>query len=138
MATSRRCVMKRLGSTTSARAREMRGLLKEWERSGATLTEFARKRGVRVSTLSWWRFVFRHAGKRAKGRSERTGGPRSRRPKPPRAQPSFFEVKLAGAAIGAAPPVLEVVLRGGQRIRVPRAFDPVTLRALVAALESPC
>lgn len=130
--------MKRLGSTTSARAREMRGLLKEWERSGVTLTEFARKRGVRVSTLSWWRFVFRHARTSAKDRGGRTGQPQSRRPKPPRAQPAFVEVTRAGAAIGSAPPMLEVVLRGGQMIRVPRAFDPVALRAIVSALDSPC
>lgn len=130
--------MKRLGSTTSARAREMRSLLKEWERSGSTLTEFARARGVRASTLSWWRYVFRHAGRRATDSDERTGRPRSRRPSPHSALPSFVEVKRAGAEIDCAPLVLEVVVRGGQMIRVPREFDPVALRAIVSALESPC
>lgn len=43
--------MKGLGSTTSARAREMR--------------EFAQRRNVRPSTLSWWRYVLRQAGERS-------------------------------------------------------------------------
>jgi hypothetical protein len=130
---------RRLGSTASARAREMRGLLEEWERSGLTLTEFGRKRGVRPSTLSWWRYVFRHAGRRRDDRVElsgrgRIGGARSGGPRQ-----LFVEVKLAGTELGSATaPLLEVVLRGGQVIRVPGQFDPATLRAIVFALDSPC
>jgi hypothetical protein len=36
----------------------------------------------------------------------------------------------------AAP--LEIVVRTGQVIRVPAQFDAARLRAVVAALESPC
>ncbi len=51
-----------LGSTTSVRARQMRRVLAGWQRSGLTLREFGEKRGIPLSTLSWWRRVFRYAG----------------------------------------------------------------------------
>jgi hypothetical protein len=53
--------MGRMGSTTSVRARQMRRVLARWQRSGLTLGEFGKKRGILVSTLIWWR-VFRHVG----------------------------------------------------------------------------
>ena len=57
--------MGRMGSTTSVRAREMRRVLLRWQRSGLTLREFGKKRGIQPSTLSWWRRVFRSAGDEA-------------------------------------------------------------------------
>jgi hypothetical protein len=40
----------------------MRRVLERWQRSGLTLREFGEKHGIALSTLSWWRRVFRHAG----------------------------------------------------------------------------
>ena len=54
--------MGRMGSTTSVRARQMRRVLAHWQRSGLRLREFAEQRGIPLSTLSWWRQVFRRAG----------------------------------------------------------------------------
>ena len=54
--------MGRLGSTTSKRAREMRQELGRWKHSGLTLRKYGQERGIPVSTLSWWRRVFRHGG----------------------------------------------------------------------------
>ncbi len=54
--------MGRLGSTTSPRARQMRRVLARWQRSGLTLREFGQQRGFPLSTLTWWRQVFRRAG----------------------------------------------------------------------------
>ena len=54
--------MGRSGSTASPRAREMRRVLGRWQRSGLTLREFGQQRGIPVSTLGWWRQVFRRAG----------------------------------------------------------------------------
>ena len=59
--------MGRMGSTTSVRARQMRRGLAGWQRSGLTLREFGEKRGIPLSTLSWWRRVFRHAGDEERG-----------------------------------------------------------------------
>ena len=57
--------MGRLGSTTSPRARQMRRVLAGWERSGLTLREFGQQHGIVLSTLTWWRQVFRRAGEQA-------------------------------------------------------------------------
>jgi hypothetical protein len=53
--------MRSLGSTISVRARQMRRVLAGWQRSGLTLREFGEKRGIPLSTLTWWRRVFRRA-----------------------------------------------------------------------------
>ena len=54
--------MGRMGSTTSVRARQMRRELARWQRSGLKLREYGQQRGIPLSTLSWWRQVFRRAG----------------------------------------------------------------------------
>jgi predicted transcriptional regulator len=54
--------MGRMGSTTSVRARQMRRVLARWQLSGLTLREFGEKRGIPLSTLSWWQRVFRRTG----------------------------------------------------------------------------
>jgi hypothetical protein len=59
--------MGRLGSTTSARARQMCRVLARWERSGLTLRQFGEQRGIPLSTLTWWRQVFRRAGEPVNG-----------------------------------------------------------------------
>jgi hypothetical protein len=123
-----------LGSTTTKRAREMRGVLDRWARSGLTQREFGDREGMAASTIAWWGHVFRHAGK-----------PRNRSPKHQRrrrrsrqgAAPAFIEVKLEAVTPAQAAP-LEIVVRSGQVIRVPPQFDASSLRAVVAALESPC
>jgi hypothetical protein len=49
------------GSRTTARARQVRRVLAQWERSGLPLTEFARRHGMAASTLTWRRGVYRDA-----------------------------------------------------------------------------
>src|SRR6266481_1021317 len=67
--------MGRMGSTTSVRARQMRRVLAHWQRSGLRLREFGEQRGIPLSTLSWWRQVFRRAGDEGwEGRSRRAPG----------------------------------------------------------------
>ena len=126
--------MARLGSTTTKRAREMRGVLDRWARSGLTQREFGDREGIAASTIAWWGHVFRHVGK-----------PTNRSPKDQRrrlrrrhgAAPAFIEVKLEAVTPAQTAP-LEIVVRSGQVIRVPPQFDAASLRAVVAALESPC
>ena len=62
--------MGRSGSTTSPRAREMRRVLVRWRRSGLTLREFGQQRGIPLSTLTWWRQVFRRAGEQVNAPSK--------------------------------------------------------------------
>jgi len=107
---------KRSGGGETARAREMRTVLREWESSGLTLTEFARQRAVPLSTLTWWRHQLRQ--RRSVG-------------KPTRAV-RFVELRHVSPPAPALP--FEVVLPGHTVIRVGAQFDPAALEQLVKTL----
>ncbi len=121
--------MARPGSTTSARARQMRRVLARWKRSGLTLREFGERHGIALSTLSWWRQVFRRATE-----------PEDSAPASAAAGKAvvFTEVPRPAPTLMMAPPVLEIVLRSGHVLRVPPGFAVAALRAVVAALAPPC
>lgn len=129
--------MARMGSTTTVRARQMRRVLERWQRSGLTRTEFAKREGLAPATLSWWRYVFRHADEVDTGGERGVGRlPAGNAAQPPRQAAQFTEVKFAPAELGlGSGSVIEVVLRSGHRVRVPAGCDPVALREVVAVLE---
>jgi hypothetical protein len=117
--------MGRMGSTTSVRARQMRRVLVRWQRSGLTLREFAEKRGIPLSTLTWWQRVFRRAGEdEVNGAAAENAVVFTEVPKP------------------ANPPmtlsVLEIVLHSGHLVRVPAGADTDTLRRVLQALRATC
>ena len=113
------------GSTTSVRARQMRRVLAGWQRSGLTLREFGEKRGIPVSTLSWWRRVFRDAGG-----EEGNGAPAEN-------AVVFAEVQRP-ADVPRTPAVLEIVLPSGHLVRVPAGADTGTLQRVLQALQTTC
>ena len=117
--------MGRMGSTTSVRARQMRRVLAHWQRSGLTLREFGEKRGIPLSTLSWWRRVFRHAG------DEEGNGAAAEH------AVVFTEVPPP-ANVRRTPSVLEIVLPSGHLVRVPAGADTETLRRVLQALQTTC
>jgi transposase len=89
--------------------------LERWQRSGLSARAFCARERLRESAFYFWR--------------------RTLRDRDAHASPAFVPVTLTAAP---APPV-EVVLAGGQVLRVPTGFDPATLRSLLAALEQePC
>jgi hypothetical protein len=117
--------MGRMGSTTSARAREMRRALADWQRSGLTLREFGEKRGVPLSTLSWWRRVFRDGGAEdGNGAAAET--------------PVVFTEVPPPANVPGTPSVLEIVLPSGHLVRVPAGADSDTLQRVLQALRTIC
>ena len=120
--------MGRSGSTTSPRAREMRRVLVRWRRSGLTLREFGQQRGIPLSTLTWWRQVFRRAGEQvnAASKSVRAGD-----------AVVFSEVPKP-ATVPATPFAVEIVLRSGHVVRVPAGADTATLRRVLQALRTTC
>jgi transcriptional regulator with XRE-family HTH domain len=91
---------------------EIEKILSRRERRGLTWAALAEEAGVSTSTLQNW----------ARKRRARVG-------------PAFVEVAVApDEASGDL--ALEIVLRSGHQVRVPRAFDPEHLRRVVRALAS--
>ena len=119
--------MGRLGSTTSRRARQMRRVLARWERSGLKLREFGERHGIPLSTLTWWRQVFRRAGE-----------PVNTAAKSVASDAVVFTEVPRPATVPTTPPVLEIVLRGGHVLRVPVGADTDTLRRVLQVLQAAC
>ena len=116
--------MRSLGSTTSVRARQMRRVLAGWQRSGLTLREFGEKRGIPLSTLTWWRRVFRRA-------SDEEGNGVA-------ADSMVFTEVRPPANVPRAAPVLEIVLQSGHMVRVPAGVDADTLQRVLQVLQTTC
>jgi transposase-like protein len=97
---------------------QRRVILAEFERSGMSAAQFARRTGLKYSTFAFW--VQR--GRRTK--------------RPARKSP----VHLLEAVLTTAPPApaLTVLLPGGARLEVREAGQIPLAAALVHALEKPC
>ena len=120
--------MGRLGSTTTARARQMRRVLARWQHSGLTLREFGQQRGIPLSTLTWWRQVFRRAGESID--IAPTSAP---------AGDAVVFTEVSRAVRGPiVPAVLEIILRSGHVVRVPAGADTDTLQRVLQALQATC
>ena len=93
-------------------------VLSSWRESGLSLRVYARRHGLSLSRLVRWKA-------RLSAGSWTVGFHRVEVVQPP---------ALAPAGTG-----VEVVLRGGRRVRVRRGFDPSLLEAVARAVESwPC
>jgi hypothetical protein len=115
--------MGRFGSRTTARAREMRRVLGRWERSGLTLRAFGQQVGIPLSTLTWWRQVFR-------GTSEEAGNGVTAK-----STVAFTEV-LQPANVPRIPAAVEIILHSGHVVRVPAGADSATLQRVLQALAT--
>ena len=116
---------KKAGSRRRRRDLEVEVILGEYAKSGLTQRVFAREIGIGVSTLQYW---LRRNGRREprRQRRERRGGETS-------PEVSLLEVDLGGVAKGgsALEERYEIEWANGTRLRVPRGFGKVELRALV-------
>ena len=120
--------MGRMGSTTSVRARQMRRELARWQRSGLKLREYGQQHGIPLSTLTWWRQVFRHAGEQGNAASKRV----------PASDVVVFSEVPQSATVPTIPFVVEIVLHNGHLVRVPAGADTETLRRVLQALQTTC
>jgi hypothetical protein len=101
----------------------MRGVLARWERSGLTLREFGQRHGIPLSTMTWWRQVFRRAGE----------------PVNAAAGNAVVFTEVPRAATGpAVPAIVEIVLRSGHVVRVPGGVDADTLQRVLQTLQATC
>lgn len=102
---------------------EAQAVLEACEASGLSVAEFARRHGLGAQRLRWWK----------KRRAEEVGP----------AALSFVPVHVAEVPSPPAQGVagtasMEVLLAGGQRIRVEPGFEAHALARLVRALEEAC
>lgn len=122
-------------SACAQREEHWRRVLARQRQSGLTRRAFSRRDEINEGALSWW-------ARELARRDGATSQTRKRKPRPKKAapRPAFVPVRV----IQAAPPrngtsPLEVVSRSGYVVRLPRDFDPATLRKVLAALEGqPC
>lgn len=104
-------------------SREQRRLiLAEFERSGVSAVEFARRAGLKYSTLAGWRHRY----------------PRSKRPGPVRPV-RLLEAVLPASSLPVftALPVLPVLLPGGARLELSGTAQLPLAAALLRELEKP-
>ena len=107
------------GHLDKSKERFWRRVLHRWQRSGLSIRAYCRTHDLAEPSFHFWR---RTLAQRDQRRAQPT----------PSAGPTrFAPVRL----VGDVPAPLEVVCRSGRVVRVGAAFDPATLRAVVAALE---
>jgi hypothetical protein len=100
-----------------------RAVVREQERSGESVADFARSRGISPSTLYWWRSSLKRR------RGPRRGGPRLA---------EITLVSSGGVIERGGGAMFELVLGCGRRVRVPSVFDPDSLQRLLGVLERRC
>jgi hypothetical protein len=93
-----------------------RALIAEQESSGQTVREFAASRGVAAGTVFWWRSRLRRRAADAM---------------------TLVPVEVVDK-VTARPAALELVVRDGIVLRLPRGFDEGDLRRVLAALARSC
>ena len=120
--------MVRMGSTTSMRARQMRRELARWQSSGLKLREYGQQHGIPVSTLMWWRQVFRRAGEQGSAASKRSRA----------SDVVVFTEVPQPANVARTATVVEIVLHNGHLVRVPAGADTETLQRVLQALQTTC
>jgi hypothetical protein len=100
--------------------------VQRWRESGLSAKEYATEIGVNANSLQHWGWRLGSNGE------EREASEGERREAPEQERLEFVEVVNRRAAAGAEP--LEVVLKSGATVRVPRNFDEDSLRRLLTVL----
>lgn len=104
--------------------------VERWKASELTAKEFCAESGLNPSTLSYWSWKLRSTGEQP--RHPKRGKRRAR--KKPVAEPKGEFIAVATTAVSTSASMLEVVLFGDVRVRVPAGFDEATLTSVVRAL----
>jgi transposase len=88
--------------------------VERWRASGDTAREFARRAGLKASTLLWWSSQLGRESTSSK-----------------LAPVTFVELPRTARAVEA----IEIVLETGVQVRVPVGVDAATLRCVLGALQ---
>ena len=97
---------------STAAAEKWRGIIDEQNRSGQTVMEFCRQRGIAASSLFAWK-------RRLRGSASSV-------------TPAFVEAAVNDEVDGEA---IEIVCSGGRRIVVRGGFDSQVLRQVINVIE---
>lgn len=115
--------------------RERQAILAELERSGESVREFARRRGIPAGTISYWRHAARGGANKRRRRARDSGGRRSTElVELTPVEDVLVESRRAGMIGG----VFELQLGDGRVVRIPPVFDADALGRLLRVLEAPC
>ena len=108
--------------------RYWRRVIREAARSGVSIRQFCRQRRLKESQFHWWQ-------RKLKERQQARTFARQRRSKSTKAtgQATFALVSEEPGELGSVG--IELVLRGGCRLRIGKGVDEETLRTVVAVLE---
>jgi|JI8StandDraft_1071087.scaffolds.fasta_scaffold368497_1 hypothetical protein len=107
----------------TSRGREMALLISEQERSGLSVREFAERRGVRTSTLNWWRWNLRRRSVGVSSESSVRG--------------AMIPVTVVNDREERASPGSTILVRlpDGLEIEVSSGFDGGEIKRLIEALR---
>ena len=103
--------------------------IQRWQDSGLTAREFANEMGLKATTLTYWKWRLK---------TDQAAGADTPvvRSKLVRRSMQFVELKSAATPSAAQDARLELVI-GTCTVRIPNAFDDVTLRRLLAVVREP-
>jgi len=105
----------------NAKREQWRERIRQWRASGKSAEAFGREHGVSAAAVYWWSRTFK------KQLATRTMSP---------PMPSVTFMPLAVRAATMERESIEVVVRGGRRVRVPERFSVSTLQEVVRAIEA--
>ena len=105
-------------------------VLGDWKSSGLTQVEFARKRGVSVQTLRWWKSRLSQEAGRPTARSSRRRSKRT-----PANGASFVSVSVVPSAPDDDRSPIEILVAQDRVVRIRGDFDPALLRKVISAIE---
>lgn len=112
-------------------AEEWASVLRQWERSGAKLPEFAARVGVPLATLMWWRWRL------SKAQRSRSKGKRAARlvsKKKTGLVPVRVVQLVPAAGVASAESAIEIVTAGAA-VRVRSGFDSDALERVLVVLD---
>jgi transposase-like protein len=113
----------------SPRGRFWRRHIQQWQRSGATQSQYCREHDLSIAAFHWWR-------RKLTCRHPRVG---PRRGAPTEPVTTFTEIRLPeGDAVAAAAYAYEILLPNRTHLRLRKDFDPEAVAALVCRLRDSC
>jgi len=118
--------------------RKWRKVLGAWAKSGLTQAAFCRERGIAVASFAWWK---RELARRDAERTETPQQSGTAATPDLAAGPMFVPVRVKPTEAGRSGDAdgIEIVVRGGRRVRVGAGFDAQALARVVSVLEGvPC